>query len=77
MGTGLYARLTRCGQARSVIMLHGVGDADLPTSDFDQAMRWLAAEFRGLSLDELLRGLHAEQAYPVLQKLGLPATFFV
>ena len=99
MGTGLSARLARRGQARSVIMLHGVGDADLPTSDFDQAMRWLAAEFRVLSLDELLRRLHAglapdprgevaltfddglrnhvEQAYPVLQKLGLPATFFV
>ena len=80
-------------------MLHGVGDADLPKSDFDQVMRWLAAEFRVLSLDELLRrvreglvpdargevaltfddGLrnHVEQAYPILENLGLPATFFV
>ena len=99
MATGLSARLARRGHARSIIMLHGVGDADFPKPDFDQSMRWLAAEFQVLSLDELLRrvreglapdprgevaltfddGLrnHVEDAYPVLQNLGLPATFFV
>ncbi|MBW4048729.1 MAG: polysaccharide deacetylase family protein [Proteobacteria bacterium] len=52
--TGLSARLARRGRFRAVVMLHGVGGTDLPKPDFERAMRWIAAEFRVLGLNELL-----------------------
>ena len=52
--TGLSAHLARRDRVRAVVMLHGVGGTDLPKPDFERAMRWLAAEFQVLGLNELL-----------------------
>lgn len=55
--TGLSVRLARRNSSRAIIMLHGVGDADLSQADFAAAMQWLARHFRVLSLSTLLRHL--------------------
>ncbi|NNM65263.1 MAG: polysaccharide deacetylase family protein [Burkholderiales bacterium] len=52
--TGLSAKLTRGRNGRAIIMLHGVGDAEMPQADFVTAMRWLKSHFRILSLDAML-----------------------
>lgn len=99
LATGASRWLAGRQAARRVLMLHGVGGADMPLPEFEGMLRWLGRNFRVVALADVVDGLRRgvapdprgelaltfddglrnqyRLAYPVLRRLGLPATIFV
>jgi peptidoglycan/xylan/chitin deacetylase (PgdA/CDA1 family) len=97
--TGLSTWHARHKPVRRILMLHGVGGADMPAAGFEQGLDWLARRFRIVPLGQMIDDIAAgrepgrggeiaitfddglrnqfDLAYPVLRRLGVPATFFV
>lgn len=97
--SGLSSALAGRQRVRRILMLHGVGDDQMPVHEFEDGIAWLARHQRvvplGRMVDELVRGQPVasggqiavtfddglrnqfELAYPILQRHGVPATFFV
>ena len=55
--SGVSVHRARQLRRRVVLMLHGVGGADLPERDFVAAMRWLARHFEIVSLPTMLANI--------------------
>lgn len=57
LATGVSRWLAGRQTARRVMMLHGVGDADMPLAEFERMLRWLSRNFRIVALADIVDGL--------------------
>ncbi|OIQ74743.1 polysaccharide deacetylase [mine drainage metagenome] len=71
LSTALSKSLALRRPARRIIMLHGVGGADLPAADFKAGLVWLSRHFRVVPLSTMMNDIAANKPQPAAGEVAI------